>query len=411
MKRGLTFLNGFFADRQANTAIMFALTLPLIVGAAGLGVETGFWYLKKRELRTAADVAAFAGAVEKRGGGSSGEIDVVSLNEATEHGFLSATGTIAVNDPPTSGSHQNGHSVEVILTMPAERFFSALFSTETVTLHARGVATFESGGEACILALDPEASGAVTFTGNALTLIDGCNVMSNSLADDSLIVNGSADVTVPCVLAAGGVDTDDGLNLTECSEAQSNVPPANDPFDSLAEPAVSGACLTLPGGAGATTLSPGRYCGGGNLKGTKTFSPGVYVIDGGTFRINATANVSGAGVTFFLTNGATVDFNGSANITLAAPTSGSKSGMLFWGDDSNALSSNKFNGNASSKLTGALYFPKQEVQFLGNFSGTNGCLRIVALRIKFTGSSTMSADCTAAGLNSMPLPGAVTLVE
>jgi uncharacterized membrane protein len=37
-------------------------------------VETGYWYFKQRELQTAADVAAIAGAVEKRSGKSYGVI-------------------------------------------------------------------------------------------------------------------------------------------------------------------------------------------------------------------------------------------------------------------------------------------------------------------------------------------------
>ena len=231
-------------------------------------------------------------------------------------------GTIVVNTPPTSGSHINTNSVAVLLTTPATRFFSQIYSDSQVTLHARGVATANTGGQACILALDPTASGAVTFTGNNLTLINGCNVMSNSLSNSALVVSGSADVTVPCVLSAGGVSVDDGLNLTDCSEPQSNVPPANDPFAGLPQPPVSGPCLTLPSTNAAATLSPGRYCGGGNLRGVKTFLPGVYVMDGGTFRMNATANVSGSGVTFFMTNNATTDWNGSAQVSLSAPTSG-----------------------------------------------------------------------------------------
>ncbi|MEQ1755221.1 MAG: pilus assembly protein TadG-related protein [Micropepsaceae bacterium] len=406
-----SFLKKYRDDREANTAIMFALTLPLIVGAAGIGVETGYWYFKDRELQTAADVASYAAAVEKRGGATNSVVDSTALNEAVEHGFVSATGSITVNHPPTSGTHQDESSVEVVLTMPAERFFSAIYSTNEVTLHARGVATFSSGGDACILALDPTASGAVTFTGNALTMINGCNVMSNSLANDALIVTGSADVTVPCVLAAGGVSVDDGLTLTTCSEPQANVPPATDPYKDETPPDVSGSCLALPSSNAAATLSPGRYCGGGNLKGTKTFNPGVYIMDGGTFRINASANVSGSGVTFYLTNGATVDFNGTADITLSAPTSGAYKGILFWANKDDPNNSNKFNGTASSHLTGALYFPNQDVQFLGNFSGVNGCLRVVARTMKFTGSTTMNSNCTAAGLDSITLPGRVTLVE
>ena len=405
----VSLLHRFVADRSANTAIMFALSLPVLVGMAGLGVETGYWYFKQRELQTAADVAAIAGAVEKRSGKTYAQIAAAATTEATEHGYV--PGTIVVNNPPTSGSHINTDSVEVLLTMPTTRFFSQLMQDGQVLLHARGVAQASVGGEACILALDPTANGAVTFTGNNLTLINGCNVMSNSLSNSALIVSGSADVTVPCVLSAGGMSVDDGLNLTDCSEPQSNVPPANDPFAGLAQPAVSGACLSLPGGLAAMTLSPGRYCGGGNLKGTKTFSSGVYVMDGGTFRINSGAIVSGSSVTFFLTNDATVDFNGNADIDLSAPTSGTYKGILFYGDPDNSYNSNKFNGTASSKLTGALYFPAQDVEFLGNFSGTDGCMRVVSRTVKFTGNLNLNSDCSAYGLNSMPLPGRVSLVE
>jgi hypothetical protein len=405
----VSFLRRFVADRSANTAIIFAMSLPILVGTAGLGVEAGYWYFKQRELQTAADVAAIAGAVEKRSGRTYAQIQTAATTEATEHGYV--PGTIVVNNPPSSGSHINTNSVEVLLTMPATRFFSQIYSDSQVTLHARGVATASTGGQACILALDPEASGAVTFTGNNLTLINGCNVMSNSLSNSALIVSGSADVTVPCVLSAGGVSVDDGLNLTDCSEPQSNVPPAADPFAGLPQPPVSGACLTLPSTNAAATLSPGRYCGGGNLRGVKTFLPGVYVMDGGTFRMNATADVSGSGVTFFMTNDATTDWNGSATINLSAPTSGPYAGVLFYGDPDNNYNSNKFNGNATSMLTGALYFPAQDVEFLGNFSGQNGCMRVVSRTVKFTGNLNLNADCTAYGFTGMPLPGRVSLVE
>ena len=45
-------------------------------------------------------------------------------------------------------------------------------------------------------------------------------------------------------------------------------------------------------------------------------APGVYVIDGGALSINSTATVNGSGVTFYLTNGATVSMNGGASVHL-----------------------------------------------------------------------------------------------
>ncbi|MBI1212239.1 MAG: hypothetical protein GC190_12305 [Alphaproteobacteria bacterium] len=414
MSRRCAFLQRFFADRRGATVVLYALSLPALVGFTGLGVEVGYWYYKQRELQTAADVAAYAGAIELRGGSSSSEVYSASLSEATTQGFAPGSGSIVVNTPPTSGTHQTNKSVEVLLTQDTPRLFSAIYDSKPVPINARGVATYEDGGQACLLALDPNASGAVTFTGNALMLMNGCNVMSNSLSDSSLIVNGSADVTVPCALAAGGIAADNGLKLTQCSEAQSNVPPANDPFKNLPAPPTSllnGPCLTAPSGNGAATLTPGRYCGGLSLKGDKTFAPGTYVIDGGDFSINATANVAGAGVTFYMTNSATVKFNGTADIDFSAPTSGTYEGVLFYGDRNSPDVDHKFNGNASSKMTGSIYFPSQTVEFLGNFSGSNGCMRIVARAIDFTGSSTLNSDCTAYGINNMPLPGKVTLVE
>jgi hypothetical protein len=401
-------LRKFATDTQGNMAALFSLMLPAVVGVAGLGVETSLWYYQQRELQAAADVAAIAGAVEKRAGNDD-SIDSAALSEARIHGF---TGNLFdINDPPQSGSYTDELAVEVELRVKANRFFSKFFSSEAVYLSARGVAKYDVDGQACILALDPEADGAMTFTGNAMTMINGCNVMSNSHSDSSLIVTGSADVTVPCAMAAGGVDVDDGLSLTQCSEPQAGVTPAADPFRNLLEPEVAGACQTLPSGNGAATVTPGRFCGGGNLKGTKTFAPGTYIIDGGNFRINANANIAGSGVTFFLTNGATVDFNGSAKIAFSAPTAGTYKGVLFYGDrDFDGISS-KFNGNAQSSMTGAIYLPSQSLEFLGNFSGTNGCMRLIARTVKITGSSTMNADCSAYGLNEMPLPGKVTLVE
>jgi Flp pilus assembly protein TadG len=49
--RLLSLLRLFAADRRANTAMIFALSLPLLVGMSGLGVETGYWYFKQREPR------------------------------------------------------------------------------------------------------------------------------------------------------------------------------------------------------------------------------------------------------------------------------------------------------------------------------------------------------------------------
>ncbi|TIU24397.1 MAG: hypothetical protein E5W49_00490, partial [Mesorhizobium sp.] len=53
---------------SGNVAIIFALSLPIVVGGAGLGVETSYWYYSSLKLQAVADAAAYAGALEKVSG-------------------------------------------------------------------------------------------------------------------------------------------------------------------------------------------------------------------------------------------------------------------------------------------------------------------------------------------------------
>ena len=147
------------------------------------------------------------------------------------------------------------------------------------------------------------------------------------------------------------------------------------------------------------------------LNSTVTLNPGVYIVQGGDLKINANANVTGSGVVFYLKGGgAHVSMNGNAVVQLSAPTSGVYSGILLFGDRS-VTGSNNLNGTAASHMTGVIYFPTQDVSYLGNFSGQNGCTQIVASTVQWSGSSSISVNCSAMGFNSLPIPGGVKLVE
>ncbi|TIW93359.1 pilus assembly protein TadG-related protein, partial [Mesorhizobium sp.] len=82
-----------------NVATLFALTLPVVVGGAGLGVETSYWYYSSLRLQATADAAAYAGAVEKSWGSDTAAITTTATTSATENGL--GTGTITVHTPPT----------------------------------------------------------------------------------------------------------------------------------------------------------------------------------------------------------------------------------------------------------------------------------------------------------------------
>ena len=401
----------FAVEIGGNVAIATATTLPVLVGFAGLGVETGYWYFEQRRMQAAADVAAYAGTVVARAGGTGNAIVQAATTEAGISGFKSAAGSIVVNWPPTTGDHMNARAVEVLIRQDYERIFLTRFAGDSVTVSVRAVSAFEQPMAACLLALDELAGEALRLTGSARAHFTGCTLMSNSLADDAASIEGSADLTAPCVNSSGGISDRAGVTLTECPAPRSHMPRAEDPYADLPAPDTSGSCSSVPGGNGATTLSPGKYCGGMALKGDVTLEPGVYVVSGGTLRINANSNVSGAGVTFYLTDGAGVHMNGAADIALSAPTSGTYRDVLFFGGD-NALGGDVlFNGSAGSTLDGAVYFPQQAVEMRGSFGGSGGCTRIVAQSIEISGSADFVSDCTGAGHGGATAPGAVHLVE
>jgi hypothetical protein len=237
--------------------------------------------------------------------------------------------------------------------------------------------------------------------------------MSNSVADDAFYQGGSGKISTPCVRAVGGIDYSGGMKLSDCKEPWPYSPAADDPFKDVPAPAVAGPCLTVPVSApGGVAVPVGRYCGGFDLSGNYTLDPGVYVVDGGTFRANAGAQVTGNGVTIYLTNNAKLAWNGNATFDLKAPTAGPYKGVLIFADrkssDTNDLT---FNGTANSALVGAIYAAGRPINMLGDFKGSNGCTQLVASRITLSGNNSYSANCAGAGIGNIQTAGRTRLVE
>jgi hypothetical protein len=395
----------FWKNREGNIAVMTALLLPVLVGGAGLGIETGYWYYEELRLQQAADAAAYAAALEQRAGSTEDAAQSEAERMAAANGFDADNGALSLAS--SFSDEDKVHRVEARLTQSIPRLFSAAFSDKPITLKVKATAAYATAKNACILALDKSASPGITFSGNAKAEMDGCVIMSDSLASQSILFDGNSNVSAPCIIAVGGYVKKGNASfaVSQCKSVQTGQPPAGDPYSTISYPF----CYTyltsgvLPGCYNSLTV---------NANSTVNFSSGTYVIDGGTFRINANAKVTGSGVTFVLLNGATVDFNGNATIQLSAPTSGDYKGMLFMGSRTSTLGGmSSFNGNASSYLTGVLYFPRQDISYSGNFSGNNGCTQIVANTISWTGNTRFSVDCSAEGLEPVQVGASVYLVQ
>lgn len=395
--------DGICRSTGANVATIFALTLPIVVGAAGFGVETSYWYYNSLRLQAMADAAAYAGALEKVSGSDKPTIIAAATQSAASNGL--GSGTIVVNTPPASGPNMAKKAVEVIVGQKLDRMFSAIFMPGQVSEQARAVALITDASKACMEALDQTAPQAVSFSGNTSVKVTHCVIMSNSNAPDAIKLQGSASLQADCLISAGGVSLSNPVT-TVCAAPITQALPAADPFADLPTPTAANPCQN----DNKATLSPGTYCSGMNLKGNVTLSPGVYVVQG-SFKINANAAIIGSGVTIFMSGSSTVSMNGNASVKLSAPTSGAYSGVLFYGDRTGIAASSTFNGTADSLLTGAIYFPKQQVNYLGNFSGNSGCTQIVANTIQWSGSTTVNQDCKSLGMRDIPAAQSVALVE
>ncbi|WP_181165520.1 MULTISPECIES: pilus assembly protein TadG-related protein [unclassified Mesorhizobium] len=395
--------DGIRRGTSANVATIFALTLPIVVGAAGFGIETSYWYYNSLKLQATADAAAYAGALEQISGSDKPTITAAATQSAASNGL--GSGTIVVNTPPASGPNTAKKAVEVIVSQNLDRMFTSIFTRGQVPEQARAVALITNASKACVLALDPSASQAALFSGNTSVKFTGCSVMSNSIASDAIKLQGSAGLQADCLITAGGVSLNNPVT-TVCAAPITQALPAADPFAGLPAPAATNPCQN----SNKATLAPGTYCNGLSLSGSVALQPGVYVVQG-NLKINANAAITGTGVTIFMSGSSTVSINGNASVQLSAPTSGTYSGVLFYGDRTGNSASSTFNGTADSLLTGAIYFPKQQVSYLGNFSGNSGCTQVVANTIQWSGNSTVNQDCTSLGLHDIPATQSVALVE
>ena len=396
----------FWKNRKGNIAVMAALTMPIVVGGAGLGVETGYWYYTQLKLQQAADAAVYAAALELHEGNNS-EMLSSATAAATLNGYTSGTDTIAMVTPSATYPADT-RTVDVSMTRSVPRGFSAIFDNTPITIGVKATAKFEPSSNACLLALSKSASNAVWIHGNATMNISGCVVSSNSLSSTSVDTEGSSTASMPCVTTAGGVDLSGGTTLTDCAAALTGQLPVADPYRNLPIPS-PGSCQNFTG----NNHNPGTYCGDIAMHGhTDSFAPGVYIFNGGHISVNGGDNggMTGTGVTFIFLNGAYMTMNGNPPINLSAPTTGTYAGMLFIGDRTGTATTNTFNGSASSTMTGTIYFPNDNVQYAGNFAGFNGCTQVVANTIEWTGNTNLAVDCSTYGMGKIQVGGRPYLV-
>jgi len=404
-----------------------------MLGMVGLGVEAGEWYIDKRALQTQADAAALAGAWE-RAYGRTAQITPSATNEAVRNGFLNGAGsTIAVNNPPTSGTFIGDQkAVQVLLTQDYHPMFTALFHSSNVKIAARATANLFASGQACVLGLNGVLADTVGNTGNVNLQAPHCTIAANSNANCALDITGSSTVNVQSFWTYGTYCNGGSANVTYTDAPREHMWPLTDPY--------AGTPYTAPNGcdnnnthinsSSSVNLSPGTYCGGIQVDSNPIvdLQPGTYYMKGGGFTVNggtvrcSSCTPGGAGVTIVFTtpsNGntnqiGTLSIAGGAAVTLNAPNSGTYKGLLFYQDPRAPTQNNNdatINGGSGTVLNGAIYFPSNTVNWSGNTSLASQCTLIIANVVQFTGNAGLNVDdCVNQGV-SIAFTQKISLVE
>ena len=541
LKKVTRLIESLRRNASGNVLMIFALGMPVFIGGAGLAVDTAQWYMWKREMQYAVDQAALAGAWSRVGGSTGNVYQTRAQQElAANLQIVDFEGTPSI----ALANYAGGTNNSVLVTLNATKTlpFSSMLMGHGATIAVRAQAQFEKGRTftACLIAVDPTTSGAITIGGSAF-VVANCGAAALSTNPEAVIRNGNPTFDVGYIVAGGGIDNDfDGDPNLQIFENQTGLV---DPFAQLVPPnnptprtyactstttytatytlatnivdklytrssptaawtlssttnvssasesgtqtvtattqrgdVLSTTSDTSTGTSQTVTGTPVTTCTGNGRNRTCTTSPGttsyrrtdrvttatktvdrvrststvatasqlpgtytdfrvacnttmakgVYVIDGGLFKVNSQDSVVGQGIMIVLKNGAGIEINGGATLDLRAMTTEEmqidagisaeqalklKDMLIFEDRNSPERTGNSVNGNAGAILDGTVYLPKSSITFNGSFGVVSRCLVITAKTITIQGNANMTSFCPSGVTNTVSVGGGVTSVK
>jgi hypothetical protein len=401
-------------SERGNVIVLGATALPMVIGAAALGIDTIQLSLWKRQLQRAADSAAMAGAhalAQQKDAIAAADRDLQLNNQVP---LLAGR---LVQPPPTSGPFAgDARAVRVVITSKQTLPFWSFFTNESPTLTAEATARIVPDGEFCLYADEDGTTPGITVSGSGHLNL-GCGMATNSIASNAVSLGGSATVVATPITAPGGLSP--STRYVQPTELNPYSTPLKDPLASLANPTVPGTCLPKysqgPNEVAPTVPMPAATAPGGkvicydgmDIKGTVTLPSGTYIINGDAFSAGAQANITCLGCTIVLTSRtaatdaasvARLEIGAGARLNLEATYEGGGeyAGILFYQDRrATLLNSITFNGNAAGKLQGAIYLPRASLNWNGGAAMVTTCLQFITRRLDFSGNANVDNNCPA----------------
>lgn len=401
-RRQLFSRKSLWRNDRGNALALTALAFPLVVGSAGLAVDTTQWVLTKRQIQQVADAAALAGSNAAVQGA---DVDY-AVDRAVAPLYAKIAGLTAQSTLSPEDYDGDPYAVGVRLATTGSLPFSSMFLRRPITISARAIATVIHAGNYCAFALGSSLETGITLQPDSVVETD-CGFATNSSGPQAVAADVSSRMAVPRLLAFGGIS---GGTALSGSPARGYSLRQKDPLANVEVPPVpNSGCPNVTVNADSRrslTLKPGCY---GNLMidGRVTLEPGNYILNRGNLILGSEADLSCDGCTIFLTSEDASSQSGSvgrvqidkeATLELSAPSDGPYAGIVLFQDrragpesedDENILS-----GNSKSKIEGVVYFPSQSVKVSGTGSSNFNCARIIGRRLIFDGRVMIAKGCS-----------------
>ncbi len=401
--------------RRGSVTTVVAAAAPVLIGFMGMAIDTTYWETSKVKLQGSADMAAVAAGRAYKSGAN---VNTETLAVLATNGFVDGANNVSVNiqQPPTSGTYAgNPHAIQVNVTQTQRSFFSSVLGVSPPTLTGKSVVAppTAAGGGACVIALGTTGT-TVSMNGSNTVETQLCNYYHNSSAANATELVGGALLTVRTAYLTGGWSG--GGTLTTSKGTQSNASPVADPYADRGLPAVPTRCdanNTSLNNSATFNAKPDGYfvfCKGVKLVSNNkvlTLGPGIYVIDGADFTINAGWTINATNATIYLTKVAATSYaelkvNGNNTFNMTAPTTGPTRGIAVMMHPSSPSSNSvSFGGSSTMNITGSIYAPSTELTVSGN-NGSSVCTQVVARTVVLKGNNTFKHNCAGIGIADPP---------
>ncbi len=390
----------FLRQREGNAAIIFALSLIVILMAAGGAVDYARAYNARRALQASIDSSVLAGA---GAGYSATTAQAVFDAQHDSLRHISFEGTVGV---PVYGTAADG-SFTGTFTAQVTTYFLKLIGMPSLTVTASAAAgTLAVGNDVCILLVDSSASYSLKVNSVQKVYSSDCEIDVASTANSAAYFDYTPAVKKICVAGTTG-----GNNINKAI-ATDHCTVATDPFAGKLPVPDTTCTITHPVTiANTQTMPPGVYCADVTFRSSANVTfQGLYVIkNGSTWDFEGAHSYTGTGATFYFADaGSNFRFNGTNVMTLAAPTSGLYSGILMYEPNGLSQSYWKINLADGHSLSGLIYLPSKNITLDIGTSTTPdkvtmvfNTLQIEAANWSFTGSAksiTGGASGTAGGI-------------